>query len=177
MTAVIETERLILRPPTIADFDAFAAMLADPVGMEHLGGPQPRAQAWRVLMTYAGAWALTGATMFLAVEKATGEPVGRIGPWFPEGWPGPEVGWSLVPDRWGRGLATEGAAAAIDYAFDVLGWTEVVHTIQPANAPSIRVAERLGSTFREEAMLPAPYNRPTGVWGQARATWKVRRRS
>ena len=171
---MIETERLILRPPAIADFDAFAAMLADPVGMGPLGGPQERAQAWRTFMTYAGAWAMTGATMFLAVEKASGEIVGRIGPWFPEGWPGPEVGWSLVPRLWGRGLATEGAAAAMTYAFDVLGWTEVVHTIRPENAASIRVAERLGSTFRGEAMLPAPFHRATGVWGQTREAWRAR---
>jgi RimJ/RimL family protein N-acetyltransferase len=173
---MIETPRLVLRPPEPGDFDAFAAMLADPVGMAPLGGPQERAQAWRTFMTYAGAWAMTGATMFLAVEKATGEIVGRIGPWFPEGWPGPEVGWSLLPDRWGRGLATEGAAAAVDYAFDRLGWTEVVHTIQPANAASIRVAERLGSTFRGEARLPSPFNKPTGVWGQSRESWRAQGR-
>ena len=173
---MIETERLILRPPAMADFDVFAAMLADPVGMAHLGGPQPRAQAWRTFMTNAGAWTLARATMFLAVEKASGEIVGRIGPWFPEGWPGPEVGWSLVPHAWGRGLATEGAAAAMGYGFDVLGWAEIVHTIQPANAASIRVAERLGSTYRGDAMLPAPFDKPTGVWGQTREAWRERPR-
>ena len=173
---MIETERLVLRPPEMGDFDAVAAMLADPIGMASLGGPQARAQAWRTFMAYAGAWAMTRATMFLAVEKATGEIVGRIGPWFPEGWPGPEVGWGLVPAVWGRGLATEGAAAAMDYGFDVLGWSEIVHTIQPANTPSIRVAERLGSTYRGEALLPAPFNRTTGVWGQTREAWTARPR-
>ena len=173
---MIETERLILRPPRPEDFDAFAAMLADPVGMANLGGPQDRAQAWRTLMTYAGAWAMTGATLFLAVEKASGEIVGRIGPWFPQGWPGPEVGWSLTPRLWGRGLAYEGATAAIDYAFDTLGWDEVVHTIRPENAASIRLAERLGSRFRGEATLPSPFNRATGLWGQTREAWRARRR-
>ena len=49
--------------------------------------------------------------------------VGRLGPWTPDGWPGSEVGWGLHPDAQGKGYGLEGATAAIDYAFDALGWT------------------------------------------------------
>ena len=82
--------------------------------------------------------------MFSVIEKASGRWVGRLGPWQPEDWPGTEVGWGLAREVWGRGYATEGAAACMDYAFDVLGWTEAIHTIEPDNLASQAVAKRLG---------------------------------
>ena len=45
-----------------------------------------------------------------------------MGPWSPEGWPGTEVGWSFLREAGGKGYATEAATAAIDWAFDALGW-------------------------------------------------------
>lgn len=84
----------------------------------------PRSLAWRAFMTMAGAWYLQGFAMFSVIEKATGRWIGRLGPWYPEGWPGTEIGWALVRDSWGRGYATEGAAAAMDWAFSTLGWKE-----------------------------------------------------
>ncbi len=117
----LETERLLLRPPCAEDFDAFAAFCADPLPMQHLGGVQAPSVAWRSLATMAGSWHLLGYSMFSVIEKDSGRWVGRAGPWQPHGWPGPEVGWSIVPDRWGRGYAPEAARAAIDWAFDVLG--------------------------------------------------------
>jgi RimJ/RimL family protein N-acetyltransferase len=102
--------------------------------------------------------------------------VGRLGPWMPEGWPGPEVGYGIVRSRWGRGYATEGAAAAVDWAFEVLGWAEVIHCIDPANAASIRVAERLGARRRGPGRLPEPMEAvPIEIWGQTRAEWRARR--
>ena len=86
--------------------------------------------------------------MFSIIEKATGNWVGRLGPWRPNGWPGTEIGWGLARSAWGKGYATEGAAAAMDYVVDHLGWTEIIHTILPENTGSIKVAERLGSRYR-----------------------------
>ena len=177
---MIATDRLILRPPTMADFDAYADYVADPVAMDPIGGAQPRAVAWRTFMAYAGAWALTGVSMFWVYARdATGGEgrfLGRVGPWLPAGWPGPEVGWGLRADAQGRGYATEAAAASIDYAFDRLGWTEVIHTIMPDNAPSQAVARKLGSRRLGPCMLPAPFNRPSEMWGQSRDDWRARRR-
>ena len=76
---VIETERLLLRPPTMADFDAYAAYVADPEGMAFIGGAQSRPVAWRSFMAYAGAWAITGVSMFWVFERASGDFMGRIG--------------------------------------------------------------------------------------------------
>lgn len=173
---VLTTERLTLRPIAGEDFDRWAEMMADPEASRFLGGPQPRAAAWRGMMTMAGAWAVTGVSMFSVIETSTGRWLGRLGPWTPEGWPGTEVGWGLHPDAWGQGYAVEGATAAIDYAFDVLGWDEVIHCIDPDNHGSIKVAQRLDSTNRGPVKLPAPLQDfPVEAWGQTRAQWKARK--
>ena len=112
--------------------------------------------------------------MFSVVEKASGACIGRIGPWNPEGWPGTEVGWGLVRSAWGKGYATEAAVASIDWAFDALCWTEVIHTIDSANAPSKAVAERLGSRFMRMDRLPPPFEIELEVWGQTKADWRGR---
>ncbi len=101
----LETARLLLRPPQLQDFDRWAEFAADPVATRFVGGVQPRAMAWRSMMTMAGAWALQGHCMFSVIEKASGRWMGRLGPYQPEGWPGTEVGWSLHPEAWGRGYA------------------------------------------------------------------------
>ena len=85
------------------------------------------------------------------------------------------MGWALSTRTWGKGYAVEAASASMDYAFDVLGWTDVVHCIAPENAPSQAVARRLGSTVLRQAMLPPPVSKPTEVWGQTRAQWRARR--
>jgi RimJ/RimL family protein N-acetyltransferase len=72
------------------------------------------------------------------VETREGEWLGQLGPWQPEGWPGTEVGWAFKRASWGRGYATEAAIAAIDWAFDTLGWTDVIHSISPDNTASQR---------------------------------------
>ena len=171
----VETERLLLRPPSAEDFDAFAAFCADPVAMEHLGGVQAPPVAWRSLATITGSWQLQGYSMFSVIEKGSGRWVGRVGPWQPHGWPGPEVGWSIVPACWGRGYAPEAARAAIDWAFDALGWGEVIHTIAPDNRNSQAVARKLGSQVLRATRLPPPHEVDVEVWGQKRQAWQARR--
>ncbi|MFC3676633.1 GNAT family N-acetyltransferase [Ferrovibrio xuzhouensis] len=174
---VLETDRLILRPPQAEDFEPWAAFVADAEVQRFIGGAQERAVAWRMLRLMAGAWAMDGFGMFSVLEKASGCWIGRLGPWCPADWPGTEVGWALVRDAWGKGYAIESATAAIDWAFDNLGWTEVVHTIAPENVNSQAVAKRLGSTILRDGWLPAPINSATVVWGQSREQWMGRRRS
>lgn len=173
----LETERLILRLPRPEDFEAWALACADPVVMQHLGGPLERPLAWRNMCTVSGAWLVNGFSMFSVIEKATGRWVGRLGPWRPDGWPGDEVGWGLTREAFGKGYATEGATAAMDYAFDVLGWDRAIHSIDPANAPSQAVARRLGSRLLGQATLPPPLGKPIDVWGQTREEWRARRRA
>tara|TARA_R110002051_G_scaffold105481_1_gene178406 strand:+ start:1018 stop:1584 length:567 start_codon:yes stop_codon:yes gene_type:complete len=173
----IETARLILRPPAMADFARWCDLMADEETARFLGGVQTPSQVWRSMMAMAGAWTLSGVGMFSVIEKSSGQWIGRIGPWQPHGWPGTEVGWSLHRDALGRGYALEAATAAMDYAFDHLGWTDVIHCIGPENAPSIRLAERLGSRHRGPGRLPAPFEAARiDLWGQSRDDWRDNRR-
>lgn len=173
---VLETERLVLRPPGMQDLDAFCAFASDPETMEHLGGVQARSQVWRAVTSMAGAWHLEGFAMFSVIEKASGRWIGRLGPWMPADWPGTEVGWGLLREFEGRGYATEGAAAAMDWAFEALGWDEIIHTIAPDNHASAALAQRLGARNRGPGRLPAPYHEfPIEIWGQTKAEWAVSR--
>jgi len=173
----LETERLILRPPIESDLDGWAELLGDEETARYIGGHMPRAAAWRAMAAMTGAWPLRGFSMFSVVEKASGRWIGRLGPWAPEGWPGNEVGWALLKQACGKGYATEGAARTIDWAFDELGWDDVIHTINPENHASIRVAERLGSAWRGPGAMPAPFEHlPVDIWGQTREQWRARTR-
>jgi len=177
MTApVLLTERLLLRPLGPEDAEAWYAFHADLVTMRHLGGVQSRSVAWRGLCAMAGAWSIRGFSMLAVTLRDTGEWIGRVGPWQPEDWPGTEIGWGLASQFAGRGFAREAATAAIDYAVDVLGWTDIIHTIAPDNAESIALAQRLGSTNRGRTTLPPPLESlPVDDWGQSAADWRARR--
>ena len=173
---ILFTDRLILRLPEPADFEAYAAFAADGETMTHLGGAMPRAVAWRDFSVRAGAWMTRGFSMFSVIERRSGAWVGRIGPWQPEGWPGTEVGWGVARGVAGKGYAHEAAVAAIDYAFDMLGWSDVIHTIAPDNVESARLAARLGSVNRGPTQLPPPHQAiRSDLWGQSAAQWRARR--
>lgn len=173
---VLETERLILRPPVRDDLDAWAAFMADGEHVRFIGGAQSRPVAWRGMMSVIGSWAAHGFGFFSVIEKSSGCWIGRLGPWQPEGWPGTEVGWGIVADAGGKGYATEGAAAAMDWAFERLGWKEIIHTIDFDNVPSRSVATKLGSRKLRNGRLPEPYHeKELEVWGQTREQWAVNR--
>ncbi|WP_141735963.1 GNAT family N-acetyltransferase [Oligoflexus tunisiensis] len=174
----LTTDRLILRPPVYADFEAWVAFAADPEVNRFLGGVQDRAAAWRGMATITGAWPLMGFSMFSVIERTSGRWVGRLGPWQPEGWPSTEIGWGLAREAWGKGYALEGSSAAIDWAFAELGWKEVIHCIDPQNVPSQNLAKRLGSTLRGPIQLPPPMDTwPIEVWGQTKEQWGIHRRN
>src|SRR6187402_796531 len=172
----LETNRLILRVPALDDLDRWAEMMADENAARFIGGVAAKTIVWRMIMQMVGAWELTGVSMFSVIEKASGKWVGRAGPWQPLAWPGAEVGWGLHPDAWGKGYALEAAIASIDYAFESLGWTDVIHCINPANDPSKAVARRLGSRLLRHDRLPAQFeHEAVEVWGQSREEWTVNR--
>ena len=171
----LETQRLLLRQWRIEDFERYAQMFAAP-DTHHIGGPLTRSDAWRRFLQMPGAWALQGFAMFALEDKASGRFVGQCGPWQPDGWPGTEVGYALHADARGRGYATEACIAAIGWSFEVLGWSEVIHSIAPANTASQRVAERLGARHRGPGRFPAPLDaHAIDIWGQTRTEWRARR--
>ena len=160
----LETPRLVLRQFIEGDLDALAAMYADPEVMRYLGDGRTfdRSETWRAISGMLGHWLLRSYGMWAVVEKETGRMIGRVGFINPEGWPGFELGWTLARTHWGRGYAPEAAAIALRYALDTLRQDKVISLIRPANAPSIRVAEKRGQRlegsvelFNQEALIYA----------------------
>lgn len=170
----LETERLILRPPTGEDADAHAELMADPLTARFItldGRPQDRPLAWRTLATIVGHWSLRGFGFFSLIHRQTGAWVGRAGPWMPEGWPGLEVGWSCHPAHRGQGFITEAAVAAMAWTFETQRCDRIISLIRPDNLPSQAVARRVGETVIGRTVL---FGAEADVWAIGRAEFDAR---
>ena len=155
-TPVLETARLILRAPQAGDVAPGMAFLQSDRA-RFVGGPVPADKAWRAMGHVIGHWVMRGWGLFIVTRKDTGAPVGTAGPWRPEGWPEAEIGWTVWRDAdEGRGYAAEAARAAIGHAFGALGWETAVSYIDPDNARSIALADRLGAVHDPAAAAPEP---------------------
>ena len=146
---VLQTERLRLRAFCEEDTDPLFEMMQDPDVVRFIGDRRSptHQETWRAIAGYIGHWALRGYGLWAVEELGSGELVGRIGILNPPGWPGPEIAYTIGKRWWGRGLATEGARAARDWAFETLPVDELISLIDPANTASIAVATRLGETL------------------------------
>jgi RimJ/RimL family protein N-acetyltransferase len=169
----IRTGRLILRPHRLDDFEAMAAMWADPCVVRHIGGRAfARAETWQRLLRHPGQWSLLGLGGWAVEEAETGEYCGEAG--FLEAMrdiePGfggaPETGWALRPAFHGKGYATEAMSAALAWADAHLSADRTVCIIDAGNAGSIRVAEKLGYLFEHEADFRGA---PIDVYARPRA--------
>lgn len=151
--AVAETKRLILRRHAASDFPSYFTMSADPQ-MARFAGRAPAGpdEAWMRLLRQAGHWSLYGYGFLALEEKATGCFVGEAGlAHFRRGLGqafdgAPEAGWAIAPWAQGHGYATEAAAAALDWFEMRFGMGRTVCLIHAGNAPSLRVADKLGYT-------------------------------
>lgn len=142
----LRTARIVLRAFRASDFDAYAAMEADPEVRRYRGGNLRSAEeSWGMMVAILGQWALRGYGIFALEDKESGRFAGFAGVFHPFDWPEPEIGYSLARPFWGRGLAREAVVAARDWAFAALPSAELPSFIMPDNAPSIRVAKALGA--------------------------------
>jgi RimJ/RimL family protein N-acetyltransferase len=146
---VIPTERLVLRPFKASDLDACAEMNADPEVVAFLGNGQPvdRQESWKIMAWLLGHWQLRGFGSWAVEERETKRFIGRVGLFYPEGWPGIEISYVLARSAWGKGYATEGARTTMSHAFEKLKIPRVISLIHPANRSSVKVAEKLGEAF------------------------------
>lgn len=150
---VIETERLVLRGPQLADFETFAAYMASDRSAP-VGGPLSRDQAWRSFSGSVGHWVLRGFGSFIFTERGTGTVLGRTGCIYHEGWPEPELGWSVWDaGAEGKGYAFEATEAVRAWAYRDLGWTTAISLISETNARSQALARRLGAVPEREASV------------------------
>jgi len=144
---LLETERLIIRPWEVADRDAFVAFTRDPGVMRyvHGGTPYEESEIEEFFARQARQLEQFGVCMGALVEKVTDRVIGVCGI-QPLGTTGDlEIGWWLERDRWGRGYATEGGAAAMQHVLTIR--PRVVAIIDPANERSKRVVARLGMSY------------------------------
>jgi RimJ/RimL family protein N-acetyltransferase len=148
---VIETRRLKMRGHRLDDFAACAAMWADPIVTQHIGGkPFSEEEVWARMLRYVGHWAWMGFGYWAIEEKDTGDFVGELG--FadykrdikPSIEGVPELGWALAPRVHGKGYATEAVRAAVAWGEKQFGSARTVCLIHPENLASIRVAGRCG---------------------------------
>jgi RimJ/RimL family protein N-acetyltransferase len=148
---VIRTDRLILRPFRKDDLDAHAATLGDEEVMRHIGGkPMNREDSWRRLMSGVGSWTLIGIGPWAVERKSDGRMVGHCGffnferdmtpPILGE----PEMGWIFDRSVHGQGIAFEACSAALEWAEREIAAESYPAIIDPENASSIKLAERLG---------------------------------
>ncbi len=148
--ADVVTERLVLRLPAMADFEAYVAAWADPDLVRFIGGrPRTRAESWTRFTQAAGLWQLLGFGYWTVIERATGAYVGTAGlADFERGVPElvgyPEAGWAFVPRVWGMGYATETVRAILAWSARALPGREVRCIVDPENGASLRVAEKAG---------------------------------
>ena len=156
------TKRLVLRPWTEDDFDAYLAMATDPAVMEFIGTgvPNTTESARAKFEATLAAWETQGFGL-LAVEVAAeshGRPIGFAGlgtpDFLPEILPAIELGWRFTSSAWGQGFATEAAGSVMDWAFETMELERVVSVIHQGNVRSQRVAEKLGMTVERRTVVP-----------------------
>ena len=147
---MIETERLRLRAWRESDREPFFRMNSDPAVMRHFPATLTREESDALVDRIEAQWAARGFTPYAAELRESGGFIGFIGlsvPLFEAHFtPCVEIGWRLAAAYWNRGLATEGARAALRHGFEAMGLAEVVAFTVPANLASRRVMEKIGMT-------------------------------
>ena len=149
---VIETDRLRLRPLQFEDFAKVAAFFTTPRA-RYVGDLKTPAAVWPEFCANIACWPLLGYGTW-AVETHDGAVVGQVGLNFPPQFPELELGWVVLAEFEGRGLAHEAAVAARAWAFAHLPVSSLVSYIHPDNTRSRALAERLGASPDPDAPPP-----------------------
>lgn len=181
-TAVIETERLLLRDWREADIEPFILHLNRPNVMRWLGGVRPPEEHRRIVRERMMAWQQTRGFTFWALErKADGELIGFCGLKLADDAGSPvegemEIGWRLREDAWGQGYAREAASASLRHAFETLGVPRVIALTVVGNRASWGLMERLGMVRRRELDYrgAAWAEGPVIVYTMERERWTAR---
>lgn len=146
--SVLSTTRLRLRQWRDGDLEPFATLNADPEVMRFFPAPLSREQSDALAAREREGIGERGWGLWAVEVLESSRFIGFVGlaePRFDAHFtPAVEVGWRLAHDAWGKGYATEGGRAALVYAFDELGLTEIVSFTSAINVRSRRVMERLG---------------------------------
>ncbi|MBL8690534.1 MAG: GNAT family N-acetyltransferase [Rhodospirillaceae bacterium] len=150
MLPSFETSRLLLRPRSMADFDACLAMDRDPDVTRYIRGPWDDPEEHRRFLAdrIQRQWPPGQGYWSIFAKDAPDQFLGWV-LLIPYEGVGPEVdiGWRLNRRSWGKGYATEATLPVVAHAFGAAGLPKLVADIDPRNTPSMRVAEKIGMTF------------------------------
>ena len=161
MVVYIETERLRLRDWEDKDLLPFQKMNANPQVRRYFPSLLSYRRSEIDMQRMDDILKEKGVGLFAVELKETGEWLGFIGVnYIPKGSKYPfkelpfyEIGWRLIPEVWGNGIATEGAKAVIKYAKEK-GITEIYSFTSENNLPSRKVMEKIGMTFLDNFEFP-----------------------
>jgi [ribosomal protein S5]-alanine N-acetyltransferase len=145
MNSLITTERLLIRPLTVADVGPMHAVFSDPLVMRYIPeGACDLAGSRRRLEASIHHHEAHGFSKWAVLERKTGAVIGDCGLKFLEGEPDIELGFHIARRYWGRGYATEAARACLHWGLEELGRERILAIVDPANAASARVLEKIG---------------------------------
>ena len=163
---IIETERLILRPHQMSDFENLAAMWANPQVTTFIGGtPSTREESWSRLMRYFGHWSALGFGFFSVFEKETMKFLGEVGladfhrSMEPSLDGTAEAGWVFMPNAWGKGFASEAVTAVLLWYGNQPFPLPETCIVDAENVPSIKLAIKCGfneagrTTYKGSAVM------------------------
>jgi RimJ/RimL family protein N-acetyltransferase len=170
---LIETERLLLRRPAMADAPGLLEAFADPEAMRYIGDGSTAdlAGSEDAVRLWLERWEAWGIGMFVVERVEDWRVLGRAGflRWDPETWEiggsETELGWGLAREHWGHGYATEAALALRDWVFGGHGPTRLISLIQHGNLRSVRVAEKLGERYERHVEVRG---KPTWLYSMER---------
>ena len=148
---VLETERLTLREITTADAEFLLRLLNEPSFIQNIGDKNVRTIADASHYALNGpiaSYKQHGFGLYLVALKQTGEPIGICGLVRRESLPAADIGYAFLPAYWRKGYALEATTATKQHAFAVLGHRQLLAIVNPENASSIRVLEKLGLKFK-----------------------------
>ncbi|MBM3602060.1 MAG: GNAT family N-acetyltransferase [Alphaproteobacteria bacterium] len=169
-----ETARLILRPRSLADTDRCIQMDSDPEVVRYVMGPwlHPTRHRSFIEERTRGPFPPGQGYWSIARKGVADDFIGWI-VLIPIDAKGPEIetGWRLRRDMWGQGYATEAARPVLHHGFATLGLNEIIAEIEPANAASIHVAEKLG--LRYQRVIPRD-ERSTVIYAMTREEYRQR---
>lgn len=154
---LIETDRLILRELDLDDAPFILELVNEPSWLENIGDKNVHSIADAQRYLNEGplkSYQENGFGLYLAELKLKKYPVGLCGLVKREGLEHPDIGYALLPDFWGAGLASEAARATLEYAQGSLGIEQVLGITSMSNASSIRVLEKIGFRYDKEIALP-----------------------
>jgi RimJ/RimL family protein N-acetyltransferase len=151
---VLETERMILRQMDMDDVENLQRIFSDPEAMRYYPKTKSLEETEEWISWNVASYRLWGFGLWIAMLKDSQAFAGQCGLVMQRvnDLPEVEVGYLFVRKYWNRGLATEAAKACRDYGINKLEYERLISLIDPRNAASIRVAEKIGMAFEKEVV-------------------------